>query len=228
MDRSHLSLKKWIWAIYLVARDKRGYSAMQLSRVLNLPYSTAWFLLHRIRHAMAERDSIYMLTGIVELDDTYFGRPKKGGKRGRGTTKTKVVVAVSKDDKGKPEYAKMQVVPDLKGKTIGKFAKVCIEEGSVVQTDAYRSYRKPMSEKYLHEYQVFDADSGMLKWLHTIVGNAKAFVSGTFHGLGRKHMQSYLDEYCYRFNRRYMGGDVFSRLGLAVIRSSILRYADLT
>ena len=228
MDRSHLNLKTWMWAIYLVARDKRGYSAMQLSRVLNLPYDTAWFLLHRIRHAMAERDNNYLLTGIVELDDTYLGRPKKGGKRGRGTTKTKVVVAISKDGEGKPKYAKMQVVPDLKGKTIARFAKDCIEEGSVVQTDAYRSYRKPLNGKYLHEYQVFDAESDMLKWLHTITGNAKAFVSGTFHGLGRKHMQSYLDEYCYRFNRRYMGADIFSRLLLAVTRSTILRYADLT
>jgi transposase-like protein len=228
MDRSHLSLKIWIWAIYLVARDKRGYSAMQLSRVLNLPYNTAWFLLHRIRHAMAERDSNYMLTGIVELDDTYLGKPKKGGKRGRGTSKLKIVVAVSKDDKGKPQYAKMQVVPNLKGKTISKFAKGCIDEGSVVQTDAYRSYRKPLAEKYLHEYQVFDAESDMLKWLHTIIGNAKAFVSGTFHGLGRKHMQSYLDEYCYRFNRRFLSGEIFSRLLLAVTRSSTFRFADLT
>ena len=228
MDRSHLSLRTWIWAIYLVSRDKRGYSAMQLSRVLNLPYNTAWFLLHRIRNAMAERDSRYMLKGIVELDDMYFGRPKKGGKRGRGTTKTKVVVAVSKDDDGKPKYAKMQVVSDLKGKTIAKFAKGCIAEGTTVQTDAYRSYRKPLAEKYMHEYQVSDAGSDMLKWLHTIIGNAKAFVLGTFHGLGKKHLQSYLDEYCYRFNRRHMGGDIFSRLLFAVTRSSPLRFADLT
>jgi len=177
---------------------------------------------------MAERDSNYMLAGIVELDDTYFGKPRKGGKRGRGTTKTKVVVAVSKDEEGKPKYAKMQVVSDLKGKTIGKFAKVCIEEGSSVETDAYRSYRKPLAEKYLHKYQIFDAESDMLKWLHTIIGNAKAFISGTFHGLGKKHMQSYLDEYCYRFNRRYLGGDIFGRLLLAVTRSSTLRFADLT
>lgn len=227
MDRSHLSLKTWIWAIYLVARDKRGYSAMQLSRVLNMPYNTAWFLLHRIRHAMAERDSNYMLTGIVELDDTYLGKTKKGGKRGRGTTKTKIVVAVSKDEEGKPQYAKMQVVPDLKGKTIGKFAKDYIGEGSTVQTDAYRSYRKPLAEKYLHDYEVFDADSDMLKWLHTITGNAKAFVSGTFHGLGKKHLQRYLDEFCYRFNRRYMDGYIFNRLLLAVTRASTLRFAEL-
>ncbi len=225
MDRSHLSLRIWIWAIYLVSRDKRGYSAMQLSRTLNLPYNTAWFLLHRIRNAMAERDGRYMLKGIVELDDTYFGRPRKGGKRGRGTTKTKVVIAISKDENGKPQYAKMQVVPDLKGKTIGKFAKRCIEEGSMVQTDAYHSYRKPLAEKYLHEYH---ADLGMLKWLHTIIGNVKAFVSGTFHGLGKKHMQSYLDEFCYRFNRRYMGGDIFRRLLFAVTQSPPLRFADLT
>ncbi len=193
MDRIHLSLRTWIWAIYLVSRDKRGYSAMQLSRVLNLPYNTAWFLLHRIRNAMAERDNRYLLKGIIELDDTYLGKTKKGGKRARGATKNKVVVAISKDEDGKPQYVKMQVVTDLKGKTISKFAKSRIAEGASVQTYAYHSYRKPLAEKYLHEYQVFDADSDMIKWLHTIISNAKAFVSGTFHVLGKKHLQSYLD-----------------------------------
>jgi transposase-like protein len=217
-----------VWAIYLVARDKRGYSAKQISTELNLPYNTAWFLLHRIRHAMAQRDDNYMLAGIVELDDTYFGRSKKGGKRGRGTAKTKVMVALSKDEKGKPQFAKMQVVPNLKGTTIAKFAKCSIAEGSAVQSDAYRSYRKPLAEKYLHEYQVFDADSEMLHWLHIIIGNAKAFVLGTFHGLGEKHLQSYLDEFCYRFNRRFFHGEIFSRLACAVASSSALRLADLT
>jgi transposase-like protein len=228
MDRSHLSLRTWIWAIYLVSRDKRGYSAMQLSRVLSLPYNTAWFLLHRIRNAMTERDSRYLLKGIVELDDTYLGKTRKGGKRGRGTTKNKVIVAVSKDEDGKPQYVKMQVVADLKGKTIAKFAKNSIADGSTIQTDAYHSYRKPLAEKYQHEYQVFDSDSDMLKWLHTIVSNAKAFISGTFHGLGKKHLQSYLDEYCYRFNRRRMGSIIFDRLLFAVTQSAPLRFADLT
>ena len=228
MDRSHLSLRIWVWAIYLVARDKRGYSAMQLSNELNLPYNTAWFLLHRIRHAMAQRDAHYVLTGIVELDDTYFGKSKKGGKRGRGTVKTKVLVALSKDEDGKPQFAKMQVVPNLKGKTIAKFAEHSIVQGAVVQSDAYRSFRKPLAEKYLHEYQVFNTDSEMLRWLHIIIGNAKAFVLGTFHGLGEKHLQSYLDEFCYRFNRRLFHGEIFSRLLHAVTCSSALRFADLT
>lgn len=228
MDRSHLELRIWVWAIYLVARDKRGYSAMQLSTELNLPYNTAWFLLHRIRKAMAQRDDNYMLGGIVELDDTYFGKSKKGGKRGRGTAKTKVLVALSKDEAGNPQFAKMKVVPNLKGKTIAKFTKHSIVEGAVVQSDAYRSYRKPLAEKYLHEYHVFDVDAEMLHWLHIIIGNAKAFVLGTFHGLGEKHLQSYLDEFCYRFNRRFVHGEIFGRLVCAVTSSSTLRFADLT
>ena len=228
MDRSHLELKVWVWAIYLVACDKRGYSAKQLSIELNLPYNTAWFLLHRIRKAMAQRDDNYMLSGIVELDDTYFGKAKKGGKRGRGTTKTKVLVGLSKDNEGNPQFVKMQVVPNLKGKTIGKFAKYSITEGAVVQSDAYRSYRKPLAEKYLHKYQVFDSDAEMLHWLHIIIGNTKAFVQGTFHGLGKKHLQSYLDEFCYRFNRRFVHGEIFGRLACAVTVSSPLRFADLT
>ena len=228
MDRSHLDLRIWIWAIYLVARDKRGYSAMQLSTELSLPYNTAWFLLHRIRKAMAQRDDNYMLGGIVELDDTYFGKAKKGGKRGRGTAKTKVLVALSKDEDDNPQFVKMQVVPNLKGKTIGKFAKCSITEGAVVQSDAYRSYRKPLAENYLHDYQVFDADADMLHWLHIIIGNTKAFVLGTFHGLGKKHLQSYLDEFCYRFNRRMMHEEIFGRLACAVTASSPLRFADLT
>lgn len=227
MHRSHLPLMTWFWAIFLIAKDKRGYSAAMLSRELALPYNTAWFLLHRIRTAMSQRDSQYQLSGIVELDDTYFGKPSKGAKRGRGTGKTKVVIAVSKTTDGKPLYVKMQVVPDLKGKTIGKFAKANICEQSTIQTDAYRSYRKPLAQKYFHEYEVFSPDSEMLKWLHILIGNAKAFVGGTFHGLDSKHLGRYLDEFSYRFNRRKLP-DIFANLCSAVVASTPLSFAELT
>jgi len=123
LHKSHLPLLTWFWAVYLVSHDKRGHSALQLSAGLNLPYNTAWFLLHSIRHDMAERNSKYMLSGIVEIDDTYFGSMKKDGKRGRDTKKAKVIIAISKDENEKPQYLKMQVVPNLKSKTIEKFAR---------------------------------------------------------------------------------------------------------
>ena len=88
------------------------------------------------------------LAGVVELDDTYFGKPKKGGKRGRGTKKTKVVMAVSKSEDGKPRYIKMKIVPNPKSATIGKFATQNIAESSKIEIDAYNSYRKPLAEKY--------------------------------------------------------------------------------
>ena len=228
MHRSHLSLLVWFWAIYLVSKDKRGCSATQLSKELALLYNTSWFLLHRIRSAMAQRDEKHPLEGIVELDDTYFGKPKKGGKRGRETKRIKVVVGVSKTADGKPRYIKMQVVPNLKSTTISKFVSKNIIEGSKIETDAYRSYRKPLAEKYDHQYEVFDANSDLLHWLHIMLGNAKALVNGTFHGLGDKHLQRYLDEFCYRFNRRYFKGNIFDRLLIAVTSASSITFADLT
>lgn len=216
MHKSHLPLKTWFWAIYLVASDKRGYSSAQLSRQLNLPYATAWFLLHRIRDAMGQRDAEYLLSGLVEIDDTYFGGPTSG-KRGRGTKKTNAIAAVSTDAKGKPRFLKMQVVPNLRGKTIGAFAQSNIQHGSVVQSDGLPSYRKPLAGNYAHQYEVYDPSSGLLHWLHTIIGNAKAAVNGTYHGLGGKHLQHYLDEFCFRFNRRYFSGNLFLRLAHAVV-----------
>ena len=94
LHRTHLPLTVWFWAIYLVARDKRGISATQLSRELEIAYSSAWYLLHRLRNAMGERDKDYVLFGIIELDDAYFGAPSSNGKRGRGTDKTSALAAV--------------------------------------------------------------------------------------------------------------------------------------
>jgi transposase-like protein len=219
MQDSALPYKTWLWAIYLVATDKRGISAMELMRQLHVTYKTAWYLLHRIREAMGNRDEKYLLDGIIEFDDSYFGGSGGGGKRGRGTKKSKVLVAVSKDRQGKPKYLKMRVVPNLKGKTIGKFAKTAIAEGATIETDAYNSYRKPLSGKFNHNWEIFDSDKSMLVWIHTIVSNAKSFVQGTFHGLDEQHLQRYLNEFTYRFNRRFMMPNLFDHLLIATVQT---------
>ena len=227
MHRSQTPLTKWFMAMYLLARDKRGCSAMQIKRELKLTYKCAWHILHKLRSAMGQRDSEYVLSGIVEVDDAYFGGKKKGGKRGRGTKKSKLLVAVSKTDDGKPKYLKMQLVPNLKNKTIKEFAAINIKEKSVIQTDSYHSYRKLSAEKFKHEYELFDPQINWLHWLHIMIGNAKSFVNGTFHGLNEKHLQLYLNEFCYRFNRRNFGGSIFDRLAVAVVNANPLTYAEL-
>lgn len=102
LEKTHLSLETWFWAIYFIGNDKRGISAMLLSTELEISYKAAWLMIHKIRKAMGEQDSKYKLAGVVELDDSFFGAPDKGGKRGRGTSKTKVVVGVSLDTVGRP------------------------------------------------------------------------------------------------------------------------------
>ena len=76
-----------------------------------------------------------------------------------------------------------------------------LRSGAIVRTDAYRSYRKPLAAKYLHKYDVFDADSEALRWLHTVISNSKSFVQDTFYGMDKKYLQRYFDEFCFRFNR---------------------------
>ena len=89
------------------AKDKRGHSALQLSKELNIPYDRAWLMMHKIRNAMAYRDTLYKLDGIVDMDEAYFGAPVPG-KRGRGTGQVKALVAVGLTENKKPRFVKIQ------------------------------------------------------------------------------------------------------------------------
>ena len=219
MHRTHLPLTKWFWAIYLVACDKRGISALALAGKIEVCYETAWNMLRRIRAAMEMRDEHYILGGIVEFDDSYFGAGKKGnipGKGGRARGNQAVFVAVSKDEKGNPAYLRMQLTPNVQSTSIETFARSRIAYASTVRTDGFNAYRNPLGKRYNHEWEVFNPDGELLKWLHHMIGNAKTFINGTYHGTSTKHLQMYLSEFCYRFNRRKMGGAIFDRLLVAI------------
>jgi transposase-like protein len=228
LHRSHLPLKKWFLAIYFIATDKRGISAMTLCKQISVTYKTAWYMLHRLRSAMQNADEKYILEGIVEFDDAYFGGTKSGGKRGRGTSKSKVLIGLSKTSDGKPRALKMQVVENLKAKTIAAFARKNIAEGARVETDSAPNYRPVFTEKWMHDYKIFDASAEMLVWLHTILSNVKSAILGTSHGLDKKHLQRYLDEACYRFNRRHAERTLPEHLMRAVIHAPVLGLDVLT
>jgi hypothetical protein len=138
--RTRTPLRLWFWALFLVARDKRGHSALQLSKGLGIPYDRAWLMLHKIRSAMAHRDSRYQLNGDVELDEAYFGAPDPEGK-GRGTSRVKALVAVSVTADGKPRFAKIQKVTRLDARRVKRFSAEAIEPGSRIRTDGLNVYR---------------------------------------------------------------------------------------
>lgn len=220
MHHSHVRLTKWFLAIYFVSQDKRGISATQLADLIGVTYKTAWGMLRRLRSAMGQRDFTHMLSGIVEFDDAYFGGPKAGGKRGRGTEKAKIFVALSLDKRGNPQYLKMGVTKNIKQDSVRRFAKGVIMPGTTIRSDGYRSYIAAL-KNYTHEHKTYDPNAGMLHWLHIVISNAKAFILGTYHGLPQKYLQSYLDEFGFRFSRRAFGGLLTDRLLFAVATSSM-------
>ena len=183
-----------------------------------MTYKSAWYVLKRIRAAMGQRDEKHQLKGVIEFDDAYFGGPVRGKKRGRGTEKAKVFVALSLDSQGNPCHLKMRVTPNIKQASVRKFAQSAFAENSVIRSDGYRSYI-PALKEFSHEHKTYYPDSGLLHWLHIIVSNAKAFISGTYHGLPKDNLQSYLDEFCFRFSRRSFGPLLLDRLVLAIAGS---------
>ena len=220
LHHSHVSLSKWFLAFYFISQDKRGLSAVQLSNQIGVTYKTAWSMLRRIRSAMGQRDATHLLSGVVEFDDAYFGGPTAGSKRGRGTEKAKVFVALSLDGHGNPQYLKMGVTKNIKQTSVRKFANRTVVAGSTIHSDGYRSYI-PALKDYAHEHKAYDPNSGMLHWLPIAVSNAKAFILGTYHGLPKDHLQSYLDEFAFRFSRRAFGGLLTQRLIRAVACSGM-------
>lgn len=230
MEKTRIPLLKWFLAMFLMSHDKRGCSAMQVAKELDLPYASAWFLCHRIRSAMGERDTQYVLSGYIEADDAFFGAPTSNGKRGRGTDKTVVLVGLSLNEEGHPQHAKMQVAPNVQGTTVVGFAQTNIEAGATIGSDGYIPYRLLAEKGFIHKGKVCDPvnDPDHLKWLHVIISNAKAFIMGTYHGLDKRHLQAYLDEFCYRFNRRKFSRQQFNRTLYACTVAGKLTYAELT
>jgi len=212
-----------------MADDKRGISAAKLARNIKVSQPTAWLMLHKIRKAMADRESGYLLSKIVEIDDAYFGAPGEGGKRGRGTDKTPGVIMLEVDEQGRPLYVKLNVTENLQGETVLDAALKKIKPGTEIRSDGFKSYNKLSKHGYKVCAETFDADadSGHLLWLHKIVSNLKAFIAGTFHGLDKKHLQRYFDEFAYRFNRRKFQEQLFTRLLKACTLSTTITYREL-
>ena len=230
---TQLSLMQWFIAIFLMATDKRGISALYLSEQLGMSYPTAWAMLQRMRKAMAKRDASYRLQGYVEMDEMFIGAPTEGKKRGRGSEKTAVVVAVSyvydKDGNEHIGFAKMAVVKTVDEPTIVAFAKKNLEPGTTVRTDGFPVYPPLEKHGFVHDGNPITTKKAhiILPHVHLFISNCKSFVQGTPHGLASTKLQQYLDEFTYRFNRRKHHKELFDRLLLACLEQSEIPFAAL-
>lgn len=230
---SHLSLRKWFIATYLMTESKKGISANQLKRMLGVSYKTSWYLCHRIRSAMQEAQPT-MLKGTVEADETYIGgkatgfRSRKEAAGARLRNKTIVLGAIERGGK-----VRLRVVPNArKGNILGFLQDVVADEAVAVYTDEFRSYDKAGDKDTIHasvnhrreEWVRGDVHTNTVESVWSLFDRA---MIGSYHQLSRKHLPAYLQEFEWRFNNRenpYLFRDTLTRL----ISAEALPYKELT
>ena len=214
---SRTDLRKWFLAIWLLASTKKAPSAAELARQLGVTTKTAWLLRRKIQHAMGRSQVEPLLRGIVELDEGFLGghrtRPASRGRRQAG--KTMVAITAERTPSGGFGRAQLTVISDASAKSLNAAAHATIAPASLVQTDGWPGYAGLASAGYEHRPRVLDADSDIdawLPWSHIVLANFKRWTLDIFHGVSPAHLQAYLDEFCYRLNRRDKRPDLFRRI----------------
>lgn len=218
LEHTKLDLTKWTYAIHLVLNAKKSISGCQLHRDLGGSYKTSWRMLKQIRKAMNQKGNRRLFDAIVEIDETYVGgKPRKGwdakttgeSKRGRGSRKTPVV-GIFERETGEV-YAKV-AVPNkdgkkLSGKQLFKIIDKVVKKSAIHMTDELSGYR--ILDKTGRTHFVIDHTKGFVKsgFIHTnsmesFWANMKRGIIGSYHHISAQYLQSYIDEFSWRFSNR--------------------------
>ncbi len=205
LHRTRVPLRVWFLAMFFLGRHKKGISALQFQKDAGLgSYQTSWTLLHKLRSGLFPRASA-RLTGAVEADETYIGGYQPGH-LGRGVGKTGVAVAVERRATS-AGAVRLAVVPRATTVELTSFIRGVIDaRETTVFTDAWPAYAALTQQGVKHRPRLGGRGPGasdLLPWAHTVFGNLKTWLKGTFHGVSPKHLQRYLDEFTYRFDRRW-------------------------
>lgn len=243
MEKSHIPLLTWFIVIHLMTSTKKAFSALEMQRQIGLKfYEPVWYMMQKIRLQMGKRDSRYQLRNFVEVDTAYYEvvtlyptdrlgnkvKPTKILKGGSGSPKqAKVLVMV--ESTPKPEqtnphrknrvmgFCKMVVVEDLTVKSINYEIKKAIHPDTEIISDAHRSFYDIGKLVKLHTPMTIPSDEQhkKLPWVHTVIANSKRLFLGVNHSIGRNYLQNYLNEFCYKLNRRNFTSDLFDRMIVA-------------
>lgn len=237
-DRRRTPLTVWFEACWQFATAKDGVSALSLQRSLEIgSYATAWSMLHRLRRVL-HRPGREQLTGTVEVDETYIGGHEEGLSGGRARGK-KALVAVAVESSATAGYgrSRMEIIPDASGPTLEAFVADAVTPGAHVVTDGWNGYKGLAERGYTHEprNQTAARKAGvdpatLLPGVHRVASLAKRWLLSTHQGsAGSEHLQKYLDEFTFRFNRRKSRsrGLLFYRILELAVGHPPVRYRDL-
>lgn len=223
---SKLPLTVWFWAAYLMATHSNGISALQVQQQLGLgSYRTAWMLCAKLRRAMVApgRDP---LAGLVEVDETDLpcrsrNDPPSGGGGRSHQGKILVAGAVEVQENG-PGRIRLSVIRDFSAASLHGFLRAAVAPGATAKTDGWSGY--PGAPGVSHDPHVIGPIAAhiVLPWVHRVFSNLKTWALGVYHGLRRKHIQTYLDAFVFRFNRRRTRHAAFrTLLGIGVVTKPV-------
>ncbi len=220
-----LPLLKIIWACFWIATTKKGISALELQRKLGIKsYGTAWLLCHKIRKAMKSSDK-FPIEGDVEIDETFLGLSEKPDDDSRA-----LISVVVETDGTTIGRAYLEHFQTHKSVEVEEFMDRRVVPGVVVKSDGHVSY-KFLKEKYQHcphkMYDKKDNDKHLPK-VHIVITNLKNWLRGTYNSMPNKHAQLYLNEFCFRFNRRWNIENIFEKIIARAISTPTVTFAELT
>jgi transposase-like protein len=231
-DTTQTPLTIWFDAAWHVATAKNGISAKTLEQTMGISYRVAWMMLHRFRVAMV-RAARELLSGEVEVDEILIGGVETGGKRGRGTDKAVVAIAVEiKHPKGLGRI-RMRHISDASAKNLKSFICETIAAGSTLCTDGWRGYYG-LPNEYVHRQTILSSSDDLahiaMPGVHQVASLLKRWLLGTHQGaVSSEHLQSYLEEFTFRFNRRtsHSRGHLFRRLLEQAVSTPPVTEADI-
>lgn len=255
MQKSKVPLSTWFWGAFLVTALTPGISALQFQKLLGIPrYETAFNMLHKLRAAMVrpDRDPIGG-NWPVEVDETFVGGATQG--EGRGVHHKTLVAAIVEvrprkgapgpdpNEPSKPKHRgghgrsliagrlRLQVVPNRKQETLEPFVQANVQPGTEVRTDGWTGYDNLETLGYKHKPVAVQGDQTKteqhLPMIHIVFGNLDAWLLGTHHGVSPKHLQGYLNEFVFRFNRRFWPLVAFDSVLKIAARIDAPTYAGL-
>ena len=229
MHDSHLPLRKWFIAIYLMCESKKGISANQMKHTLGVSYKTAWYLCHRIRQAMGnEPFEGPTLVGVVEVDETLVGGKKKDVGHGYKGNKTWIAGAIQRGGK-----VRVERIPNIKKKTIHDFIRRTVkDEAEAIYTDELRSYIGIGDHDTRHETVNHSEEEWVVGDIHTnsvegVWSLFKRSIVGAFHKMSVKHMDRYIEEFEWRYNNRD-NPHIFMDTLKRIMNTGNITYQELT
>lgn len=230
-EGTHKPLTLWFRVIWWITTQKTGSSALGIQRILGLgSYETAWTWLQKLRRAMV-RPGRDRLSGEIEVDEMYIGG-KKEGKRGRGASGKALVVISAQLEGARISRIRLGRVQDASAPSLEQAVQQSVEPGSKVRTDGWRGYNGLGNMGYYHKIVRQDADIGenLLPHCHRVASLVKRWLIGTHQGgVSHEHLDYYLDEYTFRFNRRTSShrGKLFYRLLQNAVATEPTQYFDI-